>query len=267
MDLLEAKNRKGNYRHPWELARYQVMLSLIRKTFKDRPIKNVWDVGCGDTFFVETLSKDLPDSRFSAVDIEFTPELIEEYSQQLPNDRIELFVNVEDIQSKEEVDLLFLMDVIEHIEKDIDFLEWLLSFPMITPNTCFVITVPAFQSLFCSHDRFLLHYRRYTNASLREAVETAGLEVKEIGYFFTSLLIPRQLQVWRERRQEKRKDKLEIEKEDSTGLVEWTGGKGKTNLLKNILVTDFRFSQFFRMLGLKIPGLSNYVICYPKSAS
>lgn len=265
MDLLEYQKKKGTQRHPWELARYKVALSLIRKTFKKELPKNVWDVGCGDTFFVETLSKDLPKADFSAVDIEFTEQLIEVYNERINSDRIRLYKNINEIKSVEQVDLVVLMDVLEHIEEDVAFLQMLLTQPGINENTCFFITVPAFQSLFCSHDRFLLHYRRYSNKSLRKAVGAAGLQTKEIGYFFSSLLLPRQLQVWQERRQEKR-NKVEIKPEDTTGLVEWKAGTAKTSFYRNILVADFRIGQFFKLMGIKLPGLSNYVICYPKPA-
>jgi len=262
VDLIESKSKKSEQRHPWELARYEVMRSLLKKTFKGQMPKQIWDVGCGDTYFVERLAGELPQSQLKAIDIAFTPELLAHYRAEMSQPNVEIFKAVDDIQGVQQVDLIYLMDVIEHIEDDLGFLQWLQSFPAINEKTYFFITVPAFQSLFCSHDRYLLHYRRYDNQSLRETVEKVGLEVHDIGYFFSSLLLPRQLQVWKENKQAQKG-----ELEDTTGLVEWSAGNFKTQLIKNVLLADYRFGQFFKSMGLKLPGLSNYVICSPKAAS
>ena len=100
------------------------------------------------------------------------------------------------------------------------------SYPFITKETVFIITVPAFQSLFCSHDVFLGHYRRYNNALLRNNLQTANMNVVKVSYFFTLLLLPRLIQ--------KTKETL-ISAKETTGLVEWKGSRSKTNLIANIM--------------------------------
>ena len=55
-------------------------------------------------------------------------------------------------------------------------------------DTTVLVTVPAYQSLFSSHDVQLKHYRRYSLRSLRHALSSAGLRVVESGTFFVSLL-------------------------------------------------------------------------------
>ena len=51
-----------------------------------------------------------------------------------------------------------------------------------------MITVPAFQCLFSSHDMFLEHKRRYTLPQVEEMVRAAGLEILSARYFFALLL-------------------------------------------------------------------------------
>jgi len=119
-----------------------------------------------------------------------------------------------------------------------------------------MITVPAYQSLFCSHDHFLGHYRRYTNRSLKQTIEKAGFEKLKLGYFFFSLLMPRILQTLKERI-----SKPDLSK-STTGLVEWGGGKGITSIIKGVLRLDHRITHGIKMLtGLSLPGLSNYILC------
>ena len=138
-------------------------------------------------------------------------------------------------------------------EREGSFLKELTALPNFTDETRILITVPAYQSLYCSHDDYLGHYRRYTNKSLTERLGKAGVQVDKKGYFFTSLLFPRIIQ--------KTKEKIVKPKENTTGLVEWKGSKGKSKLLSSILFTDFKVMYFFKKLGINFPGLSNYAIC------
>lgn len=78
--------------------------------------------------------------------------------------------------------LVLLMDVLEHVDDDVALLRqyW----EMAPAGTIFVITVPAFQFLWSSHDDFLEHRRRYTVNSLRRTVELAGARPDRLHYFF-----------------------------------------------------------------------------------
>lgn len=87
----------------------------------------------------------------------------------------------------ERFDLICLFDVLEHIEEDIRTLEALRE--LLTPRGSVVVTVPAYQWLWSTHDNFLHHKRRYTRQSLRDVIDTAGLHASRISYFNT-LLFP-----------------------------------------------------------------------------
>jgi hypothetical protein len=153
------------------------------------------------------------------------------------------------------VSLVLLMDVIEHIEDDTGFLTGLRARPYLDRETRLLITVPAFQSLFSSHDTFLGHYRRYSTASLRRLIERSGFKVLDIVYFFGSLLPVRVLQVVKER-----VFKLKPE-QPTSGLVTWTGGRTTAAFLSGALALDARFSIALGKTGIRLPGLSNYAIC------
>jgi hypothetical protein len=259
MDLVEAKNRKeGNVaRHPWELARFEVINSLLKGTLKNEEGFNVLDIGCGDIFFVSKLSDLYPHVSFYAIDTAFTDEMISEMKNKVGSRKIYLFKTLEEAQLhlKGTAGLVLLLDVVEHIGEDKAFLKHLHSSRSVDANTRIMITVPAYQSLFCSHDRFLGHFRRYTNKTLLSTIESAGFRKVKMGYFFFSLVPPRVMQVW--------KEKLSRgEKEDTTGLVEWNKGSLITGLIKNILIFDHKVTRFIkRVSGIDLPGLSNYIIC------
>ena len=79
------------------------------------------------------------------------------------------------------------------------FLKDFVNSKYVNHETIFIITVPAYQKLFFSHDTFLKHFRRYTNTSLVRLIKKCGLDEIEKGYFFLSLLAPRYLSVQKER--------------------------------------------------------------------
>jgi hypothetical protein len=196
------------------------------------------------------------DATFYAIDTAFTEDLIERYRARLKNPRIQTFRSLDAIAPpiERQASLILLMDVIEHVEDEIAFVRELRGRPSVGADTRFLVTVPAYQSLFSSHDAFLGHYRRYSNRTLRESLEKAGLRVLDIGYFFSSLLPIRWVQLIKERA-------LGVEPGAETGLVKWQGSNAAAELLRRALVADARISMFFNAAGLRLPGLSNYAIC------
>lgn len=259
MDLAEARERNFGLesRHPWETARLDVVRRLGARHLASREPAVVLDVGCGDTFVSEQLSAAYPRADVHAVDIAFTDELVATFQARLGGSRVHLYRSIDALPAFDPpVSLVLLMDVIEHIEDPVAFLRHLVSQPYVTRETMILITVPAFQSLFCSHDTFLGHYRRYSNSLLRRHVEASGLRVDDIGYFFFSLLPLRLLRVAKERLVRVKRDQA------TTGLVGWHGSAAVANALHHALALDARVSLGLKRLGITLAGLSNYAICH-----
>ena len=84
-------------------------------------------------------------------------------------------------------DVVVAFDVIEHVEHDVESLASLGK--QLAPGGRLVMTVPAMPWLWSKHDETHHHYRRYTRASLNEALVKAGLKPVRISYFNT-LLFP-----------------------------------------------------------------------------
>lgn len=258
MDLVEAKLNSSLLRHPWELARFEIVCKLSGKVLNQLNENGGYllDVGCGDTWFIEQLSQKYPKIQVVAVDILFTEEDLAYFKEKHAGSNISVFKTMDDAQQflgDKNAGAVLLLDVIEHIEDDIEFMKWLGNFACIGDETQFVITVPAFQWLFSAHDVFLYHYRRYNNALLKGNLEKAGFIKQKIGYFFLSLYLARIL-VWC-------MEKTIGRKKDATGVVDWQSGALITGLIRGSLIIDFYTGQFFRLIGIKLPGLSNYILC------
>lgn len=79
-----------------------------------------------------------------------------------------------------------MLDVIEHIEDDVAALRaW---HARMEVGTRLVVTVPALQWAFSQWDTDLGHFRRYSRATLRAALEFAGFGVHRSDYLFPELL-------------------------------------------------------------------------------
>ncbi|MBI4930123.1 MAG: methyltransferase type 11 [Bacteroidetes bacterium] len=259
MDLVEASARGYDQaiRHPWELARLHVIKKIISKYLLISNDSIILDIGCGDSFVSENLAKEYETSMIYAMDIAFTDEIINNFNQRFNYKNLRLYSSQDELKNNinKPVTVVLLTDVIEHIKDDVEFLNRLLKQNFIDDKTVFLITVPAYQSLFCSHDNFLGHYRRYTNKVLMQNTDAAGLTTIENGYFFFTLLPFRLFQVIKENIFNLKK------KESSTDLATWKGGLFQAEFLKFILICDAEFSFFLKKLGIKLCGLSNYSLC------
>jgi trans-aconitate methyltransferase len=252
MDLIEAADGSPQHRHPWETARLWVLHRLIRGKVRINAGDVVLDIGCGDAFVIGELARAFPSARFIGVDSALSDDAIDRRARTLPSN-VQLYRDLDAIPALDRpAALILLMDVIEHIEDDDAFLVALRARPLVDSGTHLLVTVPAYQSLFGAHDVFLRHYRRYSNRQLRNRLEHAGLRVLDIGYFFSSLLPLRAVQVLKER---------VVAAPAATGLSEYTGGAVITTVVSRLLIADAFTTLALHQLGIRLPGLSNFALC------
>jgi SAM-dependent methyltransferase len=84
-------------------------------------------------------------------------------------------------------DLAVCMDVIEHLEDDRRALRELRR--VVAPGGTLLVTVPAYQWLWSSHDTVHHHYRRYRRKTLLRAARETGW-CSQRSTYFNSLLLP-----------------------------------------------------------------------------
>lgn len=255
MDLVESDFRTEN-RHPWELARFSIVHELIEK-YNQSLTPAILDVGSGDAYVAHRFTKDIPGAHSFCVDIEYNHEIKDKIQSIYQNPKLHLFDHLDQVKNLNKVDFVTLLDVIEHVPNDVELLQEIASKPYISEESLFVITVPAFQKLYSSHDDLLKHYRRYDMNMLQKTLEESDVEFIEGGYFFTSLLGPRILQVLKERGRKKELEELEH-------LGTWDKSKKITNWIHSILMYDYKTGRFMRRLGMPLPGLSLYGIARKK---
>lgn len=256
MDICEATSleREKINRHPWELARIEVVKNFLTPIIAQNSKATILDLGCGDVFVAQQLSYQYSKATFHCVDIAFTPEIIATISEPIKNLPISLYSSTQELNKtiSKKVDVVLLLDVIEHIEDEVTFLKELNQSGLIDSNTKVIITVPAYQKLFSNHDVYLKHFRRYNIALLNNHLQQACFESKKTGYFFFSLLLVRVLQKLFQ-------GNKTVDAEKGIGAYQSKGWAD--TLFVKTLYLDFLIGKFFRIFGIKLPGLSCFSIC------
>lgn len=237
-------------RHPWELARLKILEFFIRKCEQH---KSIIDIGSGDAFLAAAIANKFSDSSVNAIDINYTDELIVTLKKNHPCN-LQLYTSIKEFHNSGKTDIILLMDVLEHVE-DPNGLVWqILSHPSITSSTVFIITVPAYQTLFSQHDYELGHYKRYTIRTLNTLLSPFSFHVEYSGYCFNSLISIRILQVLQQKLFGKGKRR-------SKGIHNWKGGNLLTSFISRVFWIEFKITWYLARIGLKIPGLTCYSIC------
>jgi Methyltransferase domain len=150
----------------------------------------VLDVGAGAGLVGDYLAADRPAARYEF--IEPIASLESRLEQRWGAER-----NRSGSDPLDDVDVVTLLDVIEHVEDDRGLLADLTA--RTTPGTTFVVTVPAKQRLWSSWDVALGHHRRYERSGLRTLVGGLPLDVLEVSYLFPELVPAALWRAWRGR--------------------------------------------------------------------
>lgn len=254
MDLIEI-NENSSKRHPWELARKIIVTKFISK-LKNSNIK-ILDVGSGDAYLANSFTINFENSYCYCVDTAYTETQINKINSDFSNKKLKLHASLNDLKVPT-IDIVTLLDVIEHVPSDVDFLNSIINQSFIKEDTYFIISVPAYQTLYGKHDVALKHYRRYNLKKLKQTITKSNLNYIDGGYFFSSLLIPRAAQLIMEKMHYKKDENLD-------NLGNWEGNNLITFIIKNILLFDYYLSKIFKAAGINVPGLSCYVICSKNS--
>lgn len=259
MDLKETsiKTDRNLKRHPWEIARLKVVCKFLQAfaTKLSNGDKTILDIGCGDGFVSQKLAMRYPKIRFVGIDLGLTDEMIQKIRADNRITNWEIHKSLDETEfNTNSINIVLMLDVLEHIKEDEVFLKILSSSKLLQKNAIFIITAPAFQGLFSQHDRLLSHYRRYNISQLLAVARKGGIIPIEHGYFFLIGLLYRGFRITLEKRFRSCVSR-------NTDVSKWKGLSLINFLLKHVLLLDFCISRFTNKFGIIIPGLSCYMIC------
>ena len=251
MDLREYEYDMER-RHPWEEVRFRFFVRQLARAGAIAPGATILDVGAGDAWFSCRLARGAPSLRVTCWDAAYPVHPPASAGKLPPNVRLHLSAE----KPVERVSTVLLLDVLEHVEDDALFLRELVR-ESLEPGGRVLVSVPAWPALFGSHDVRLQHHRRYTARSARNCLKSAGLEVRKAGGLFHLLLLPRALQVLRER--------LSRRPHPPRDLGHWKAPALVSALVETALLCDAALGSVASYLRCDLPGLSWWALCQKPS--
>jgi len=159
----------------WVRGRKAIIKEYIKRITRNGAISNIMDIGCGSGGNLDVLR-----GVGRVIGVEPSATL----AHRAMGRGIADAVFQQDAFALDEcrnMQLFTMFDVLEHIENDETFLARLRQ--KAAHKHFLLVSVPACQFLYSDHDRILHHYRRYTDNTLRAALEAGGYHVLHMSYF------------------------------------------------------------------------------------
>ena len=133
----------------------------------------ILEVGCSSGYGLEALRRELPHAQLIGADYVRGP--LEMLARRVPDLPLVQFDLVRCPLPDNSVDIVVLLNVLEHIEDDVGAVQQIQR--ILKPGGALVMEVPAGPDLFDVYDKVLMHYRRYELSGLCRLLEQAGLSV------------------------------------------------------------------------------------------
>lgn len=182
-------------RHWWFLGRRKIVTEIIHRTVPPFTEKAILDIGCGTGGNIASWAND-----YACIGMDPSEEALGRARERFRHVTFVSGSQPKDLgETISKVNLLLLMDVLEHVDDDFWFFsEWL---SKIRPGGYVLITVPADRKLWSEHDVSFGHFRRYEKRRLEQLWEGLPVTVKLLSYY-NALLYPlirgiRTLSRWR----------------------------------------------------------------------
>lgn len=169
----------ANADHFWMQWRFEIFKKYFNRFLsKD---ENVFEVGCGNGVFRDQLEN----LGYTVDGCDLNERALKMSNE--GNGRLMVY-NIFDYDKKlvHNYDSIFLMDVVEHLEDDVQFMQAVNKH--LAPEGKVIINVPANMWLFSKYDTEAGHYRRYTKSSMKELLDKVNIEILDMRYWGASLI-------------------------------------------------------------------------------
>jgi len=236
MDLKELESGVDQSTHWYYQSKKVPLFRYFKQLLKEQNKKmTVIDFGSGSGFFAYELWKAFPDQIEDVllIDIGYSEDELEE-TKNLPVKKLHYIPEgIDDC-------VVMMMDVLEHIENDDAIIKDIKR--RVGENAHYFITVPAFMSVWSTHDVYLGHFRRYTIPMLSTLMSNNKCAISQRYYIFASIFPL----VWLVRRLKRNDENMEApESSDMAplpGPVNW--------LLRQSNSFEMNFRKMNKLFGL-----------------
>lgn len=166
--------------HWWYVARRRILSDVVRRIVKPPKDARILEIGCGTGHNFGMLGA------FGTVDgLE-----VDTAARKIASERLGRPVGDAPLPALDGIadgsyDLIALLDVLEHVEKDEAALASIRT--KLKPGGRILLTVPANRWMWSAHDTVHHHFRRYNGGTLRAVIRKTGLKAEMLSHFNTIL--------------------------------------------------------------------------------
>ncbi len=162
-------------------SRNAIVISLLKKYFKNTKGIKLLDIGCSEGAFLEFLEKENID--FSAIDIDETA--IKICQERGYGDKVK-YGSATNIPFEDaSFDTVTALDVVEHIQDDKKVISEMKRVCKVGGHLLFI--VPVHPWLWSSNDAAYHHVKRYRKSEIIGLVKSLNLQIEKITYFMSFL--------------------------------------------------------------------------------
>jgi len=233
-DLTALHEEAAGDNHPVDLASRRDAISQVRTSLLRSVSSSViMEIGCSSGFLIKDLIKSFPDATVVGADV--VKEPLNKLARDLPGVPLIRFDLLKCPLPDQSVDVLVMLNVLEHIEDDDSALKNALK--LLKPGGSLVIEVPAGPYLFDGYDAELHHFRRYSATELKRKLSGAGFIIvrqSHLGFIlYPAFVAVKLFNKWFKFKQHKTVVRDQASSTSGSSLVRWAMSI-ETNYFANI---------------------------------
>jgi SAM-dependent methyltransferase len=176
-DLTALHEEAAGDSHPIDLASRKDAIAQVKRFCPlDRAV--IMEIGCSSGYLIRDLVKSFPKAVIIGSDV--VKEPLYRLARNLPGIPLIRFDLLQCPLPDESVDVLVMLNVLEHIENDVGALQK--AFKLMKRGGHLIIEVPAGPSLYDAYDAELHHFRRYAASELQNRLTIVGFKVCRISH-------------------------------------------------------------------------------------
>lgn len=180
-EIVYHTNYKLEDSYWWFVVKFQLVRSIIKKYCNLPANSTIIDIGCGTGGFSSKIADE-----YNVLCLDTSPIALEYCQKRGLKNLYNLYL--EDFpKDKYQVQAATMLDVVEHIDDDKKFIGDV--YNLLAGDGWVVVTVPAYQWLWSTHDEIHHHKRRYSKKQIVDLLKNSGFKPVFSSYFNT-LLFP-----------------------------------------------------------------------------
>lgn len=163
--------------HPIDIASRSDALAQVKKYMpSDKAV--IMEIGCSSGYFIRDMVKSFPEAVIIGADV--VKEPLYRFAGNFPGIPLLCFDLLQCPLPDQSVDVLVMLNVLEHIEDDLGALQK--ACDLLKPSGALIIEVPAGPKFYDAYDKEDRHFRRYSPAELRLKLTAAGFKIDRLSY-------------------------------------------------------------------------------------